>query len=183
MAFLLETPRLILREWTESDVPELVPLIGAREVAETTLRIPHPYQEEHARKFIASLPKENELRLAIRLRSDGRLLGGIGLHPQVEHQRAELGYWIGVPFWGNGYATEAARELVRYGFETLKLNRIFAGHFEGNPGSRAILLKLRMRYEGCARQSVVKWGKPMDVHIYAILREEHADSTAQSEIQ
>ena len=92
MAFLLETPRLILREWTESDVPELVPLIGAREVAETTLRIPHPYQEEHARKFIASLPKENELRLAIRLRSDGRLLGGIGLHPQVGHQRAELGY-------------------------------------------------------------------------------------------
>jgi ribosomal-protein-alanine N-acetyltransferase len=183
MAFLLETPRLILREWTESDVPELVPLIGAREVAETTLRIPHPYQEEHARKFIASLPKENELRLAIRLRSDGRLLGGIGLHPQVEHQRAELGYWIGVPFWGNGYATEAARELVRYGFETLKLNRIFAGHFEGNPGSRAILLKLGMRYEGCARQSVVKWGKPMDVHIYAILREEYADSTAQSEIQ
>jgi len=183
MAFLLETPRLILREWTESDVPELVPLIGAREVAETTLRIPHPYQEEHARKFIASLPKENELRLAIRLRSDGRLLGGIGLHPQVGHQRAELGYWIGVPFWGNGYATEAARELVRYGFETLKLNRIFAGHFEGNPGSRAILLKLGMRYEGCARQSVVKWGKPMDVHIYAILREEYADSTAQSEIQ
>jgi len=183
MAFLLETPRLILREWTESDVPELVPLIGAREVAETTLRIPHPYQEEHARKFIASLPKENELRLAIRLRSDGRLLGGIGLHPQVEHQRAELGYWIGVPFWGNGYATEAARELVRYGFETLKLNRIFAGHFEGNPGSRAILLKLGMRYEGCARQSVVKWGKLMDVHIYAILREEYADSTAQSEIQ
>ena len=183
MAFLLETSRLILREWTASDVPELVPLIGAREVAETTLRIPHPYQEEHARKFIASLPNENELRLAIRLRSDGRLVGGIGLHPQVEHQRAELGYWIGVSFWGNGYATEAARELVRYGFETLKLNRIFAGHFEGNPGSRAILLKLGMRYEGCARQSVVKWGKPMDVHIYAILREEYGDSTAQSEIR
>jgi len=183
MPFLLETPRLILREWTESDVPELVPLIGAREVAETTLRIPHPYREEHARKFIASLPKENELRLAIRLCSDGRLVGGIGLHPQVEHQRAELGYWIGVPCWGNGYATEAARELVRYGFETLKLNRIFAGHFEGNPGSRAILLKLGMRYEGCARQSVVKWGKPMDVHIYAILREEYGDSTAQSEIR
>jgi ribosomal-protein-alanine N-acetyltransferase len=173
MAILLETSRLILREWIESDISELVPLIGAREVADTTLRIPYPYDEEHARKFIASVPKGNELRLAIRLRGDGRLVGGIGLHPNMEHQRAELGYWIGVPFWGKGYATEAAREVVRYGFETFKLNRIFAGHFEGNPGSRAILLKLGMRYEGCARQSVLKWGKPMDVHIYAILREEH----------
>src|SRR5689334_20190397 len=107
MAILLETARLILREWMESDIAELVPLIGAREVAETTLRIPHPYVEEHARDFIASVPKENELRLAIHLRKDGRLAGGIGLHPHMEHQRAELGYWIGVPFWGNGYATEA----------------------------------------------------------------------------
>src|SRR5262249_19769776 len=171
MAIVLETSRLILREWMESDIPELVPLIGAREVAEMTLRIPYPYEEEHARKFIASVPKENELRLSIRLRNDGRLVGEIGLHPLMEHQRAELGYWIGVPFWGKGYATEAAREVMRYGFETLKLNRIFGGVFENNAASRAILLKLGMQYEGCARQSVVKWGKPTDVHIYAILRE------------
>lgn len=176
MAIVLETPRLILREWIESDVPELVPLIGAREVAETTLRIPYPYEEKHARDFIASQPKQNELRLAIQLRSDRRLAGGIGLHPQMEHQRAELGYWIGVPFWRHGYATEAAREVVRYGFETLNLNRIFGGLFEGNAASRAILLKLGMQYEGCARQSVVKWGKPTDVHIYAILREEYRRS-------
>jgi ribosomal-protein-alanine N-acetyltransferase len=173
MAIRLETSRLILREWRDSDIPELVPLIGAQEVAETTLRIPHPYEEQHARDFIASLPKGNELRLAIQLRSNGRLAGGIGLHPKMEHRRAELGYWIGVPFWSNGYATEAAREVVRFGFETLKLNRIFGGLFEGNAASRAILLKLGMHYEGCARQSVVKWGKPTDVHIYAILREEY----------
>jgi RimJ/RimL family protein N-acetyltransferase len=173
MPIVLETPRLLLREWAESDIPELVPLIGAREVAEMTLRIPYPYQEEHARKFVASSPRQNELRLAIRLRGAGTLVGGIGLHPQIEHQRAELGYWIGVPFWGNGYATEAAREVVRYGFESLKLNRIFGGCFGENAASRAILLKLGMQYEGCARQSVVKWGKPADVHIYAILRDEH----------
>ncbi len=176
MTPILQTPRLILREFVESDIPELVPLIGAREVAETTLRIPHPYEEKHAREFIASAPKENELRLAIRLRSDGRLVGGIGLHPQMEHQRAELGYWIGVPFWGNGYATEAACEVIRYGFEDLKLHRIFAGHFEGNGASRAVLLKLGMRHEGCARESVVKWGRFMDVQIYSILRDEHVRS-------
>src|SRR5581483_2473977 len=176
MTPILQTPRLILREFVESDIPELVPLIGAREVAETTLRIPHPYEEKHAREFIASAPKENELRLAIRLRSDGRLVGGIGLHPQMEHQRAELGYWIGVPFWGNGYATEAACEVIRYGFEDLKLHRIFAGHFEGNGESRAVLLKLGMRHEGCARESVVKWGRFVDVQIYSILRDEHVRS-------
>ncbi|HKW17906.1 MAG TPA: GNAT family protein [Terriglobales bacterium] len=174
MPHLLETTRLVLREFSESDIRELVPLIGAREVAATTLRIPHPYEEKHAREYIASTPKENELRLAIRLRSDGRLIGGIGLHPQMENRRAELGYWVGVPFWGNGYATEAAREVIRYGFEDLKLNRIFAGHFEGNPASRSVLLKLGMQYEGCARQSAVKSGKSIDVHVYAILREEYA---------
>jgi RimJ/RimL family protein N-acetyltransferase len=173
MPHQLETQRLILRDFSESDIPELAPLVGAREVAETTLRIPHPYEEKHAREFLASTPKENELRLAIRLRSDGCLIGGIGLHPQMEHQRAELGYWIGVPFWGNGYATEAAREVVRYGFENLKLHRIFAGHFEGNPASRAVLLKLGMKYEGCAQQSVIKWGKFIDVHIYALLRHQY----------
>jgi [ribosomal protein S5]-alanine N-acetyltransferase len=176
MVHSLETPRLILREFSESDIAELVPLIGAREVAKTTLRIPHPYEERHAREFIASVAKEHELRLAIRRRSDGRLIGGIGLHPQMEHSRAELGYWIGVPFWGNGYATEAARKIMGYGFETLKLNRIFAGHFDGNAASGGVLLKLGMRYEGCARQSVLKWGKFMDVHLYAILREEYSPS-------
>lgn len=176
MTHLLQTARLILREFSESDIPELVPLIGAREVATTTLRIPHPYEEKHAREYIASTPKENELRLAIRLRNDGRLVGGIGLHPQMEHLRAELGYWIGVPFWGNGYATEAAREVMRYGFEELKWNRIFAGHFKGNEASRAVILKLGMKYEGCARQSVVKSGNFVDVEVYAVLRDEYTRS-------
>jgi RimJ/RimL family protein N-acetyltransferase len=172
MSHSLETPRLILREFTSSDIPELLPLIGARDVAKTTLRIPHPYEEKHAREFLASIPKENELRLAIRLR-DGRLVGGIGLHPQMEHQRAELGYWIGVPFWGTGYATEAASEVIRYGFEDLRLHRIFAGHFEGNAASRSVLLKVGMRHEGCARESVLRWGKFINVELYAILRNEH----------
>ncbi|HZQ18981.1 MAG TPA: GNAT family protein [Terriglobales bacterium] len=176
MSFFLETPRLILREYADADIPKLVSLIGAPEVAATTLRIPHPYEEKHAREFLSSIAKENELRLGISLQNDGRLIGGIGLHPQMQHRRAELGYWIGVPFWGNGYATEAAREVVRYGFEHLKLQRIFAGHFEGNGASRSVLLKLGMRYEGCARQSVVKSGKSIDVHVYAILREEYAGS-------
>jgi RimJ/RimL family protein N-acetyltransferase len=171
MAHSLETPRLILREFSESDIPELVPLIGAREVAATTLRIPHPYEEKHAREFFATTPKENELRLAIRLRSTGRLCGGIGLHPDPELQRAELGYWIGVPFWGNGYATEAARAVIGYGFEKLKLDRIFASHFKGNEKSGRVLQKIGMHYEGSVRHGVMKAGKLLDLETYAIVRE------------
>jgi len=157
----------------ESDIPELVPLIGAREVAVTTLRIPHPYEERHAKEFLASAIEENELRLVIRLRRDGRLCGGIGLHPDDQHQRAELGYWIGVPFWGSGYATEAARAVVRYGFEHLNFNRIFAAHFAGNDASARVLQKIGMQYEGRMRQAIRKWHKFIDLERYAILREDY----------
>jgi [ribosomal protein S5]-alanine N-acetyltransferase len=169
---LIETPRLQMRPWKESDIPELVPLIGAREVAATTLRVPHPYEEKHAREFLASIAKENELRLAIRLRSDGRLCGGGGLHPEAPHRRAELGYWIGVPYWGNGYATEAAKAVARYGFEQIQLNRIFANHFKHNPASGNVLRKIGMKYEGCLRQHVLKWGEFVDLELYSILRGE-----------
>jgi RimJ/RimL family protein N-acetyltransferase len=169
---VIETARLNLRSFTESDIPGLVRLIGAREVAATTLRIPHPYEERHAREFLASVPKENELRLAIERRSDRQLCGGIGLHPESQHRRAELGYWLGVPFWRNGYATEAAMAVVRYGFEKLELNRIFASHFEGNIASAGVLKKIGMRHEGCMRKHICKWGTYLDSELYAILHHE-----------
>jgi ribosomal-protein-alanine N-acetyltransferase len=171
-SLVVETDRLTLNHFSEADIPELVPLIGTREVAANTLRIPHPYEEKHAREFLASVAKENELRLAIRLRSDGRICGGIGLHPDMQHLRAELGYWIGVPYWGNGYATEAARAVVRHGFEQFGLNRIFASHFKDNQASGNILRKIGMKHEGCMRQAILKWGNFIDVEMYSILREE-----------
>jgi len=169
---LIETTRLQLCTWTEDDIPELIALIGVREVAATTLRIPHPYQERHAREFLATVAKQNELRLSIRQRSDRLLCGGICLHPEAQHSHAELGYWIGVPYWGKGYATEAAKAVVRYGFEQIKLNRIFAHHFKHNPASGKVLRKIGMKYEGCMRQHVRKWDEFVDLELYAILREE-----------
>ena len=117
----LETARLRLRPYTEADIPELLPLIGTREVAATTLRIAHPYTEQDARDFLQLAKDPDKLWLAITLRSDGHQIGGIGLRVEKQHQHAELGYWLGVPFWGHGYATEAAREILRYGFEMLAL--------------------------------------------------------------
>ena len=96
----------------------------------------------------------------------------MGLHPEMPHRHAELGYWIGVPYWGNGYATEAAKAVVRYGFEQIKLNRIFAHHFKHNPASGKVLRNIGMKYEGCMRQHVLKWGQFVDLELYSILHEE-----------
>ena len=169
---VIETERLRLLSLSESDIAELVPLIGDHRVAATTLRIPHPFRENHAREFLNSPATENELRLGIRLRGSGAFIGGIGLHPYPEHKRAELGYWIGVPYWGQGYATEAARAVVKYGFEIVQLNRIFAGHFKHNPASGKVLQKIGMKYEGCMRQNILKWGNFIDVELYSILKQE-----------
>ncbi len=151
---------------------ELVPLIGTREVAATTLRIPHPYTEQDARAFIAGSLDPGKLWLAITLRSDGRQIGGIGLRVDEHHRHAELGYWLGVPYWGKGYATEAGREMVRYGFEDLKLHRIFASHFGHNPASGKILLKLGMKHEGCQREHLLKWDQFVDSVLYGMSQQE-----------
>jgi RimJ/RimL family protein N-acetyltransferase len=168
----LETARLRLRPYTDADVAELLPLIGTREVATTTLRIAHPYTEQDARDFFALLQGTRKIWLAITLRGDGRQIGGIGLTVDEQHQNAELGYWLGVPYWGQGYATEAAQEMLRYGFEDLRLHRIFASHFKHNPASGRILKKLGMRYEGCQREHIRKWDQFVDSELYGMLQRE-----------
>jgi len=169
----LRTKRLILRPFTPVDIPELIPLIGAREVAATTRRIPYPYTEADAKEFISSAQDGREINLAVALLSSLRLVGGAILRPDLAHQHAELGYWIGVPHWGNGYATEAARELVRYGFEELRLHRIYASHTASNPASGKVLGKVGMRREGRMRGHLVKWGQFQDLEFYGMLREEY----------
>jgi len=168
----LETQRLRIRPYTEQDIAELVPLIGSREVAATTLRIAHPYTERDARAFLELAEEPDKLWLAITLRADRRQIGGIGLRIDHDQQHAELGYWLGVPYWGQGYATEAARSLMRYGFEELGLHRMFASHFRHNPASGEVLKKIGMRHEGCQREHIRKWGKFVDSELYGILREE-----------
>ena len=168
----LQTERLNLRPYCEADIPELVTLVGAREVAATTLRIAHPYTAQDARKFLELAKENDKLWLAITTKADGRQIGGIGLRIDQEQQHAELGYWLGVPYWGKGYATEAARELVRYGFEELGLHRIFASHFRHNPASGRILKKIGMSHEGCQREHLRKWDQFVDSELYGMLRRE-----------
>jgi len=169
---ILETTRLRIRPYREADIAELLPLVGAREVAATTLRIAHPYSERDARKFLELAKEPDKLWLAITTKVDGRQIGGIGLRVDQEHKHAELGYWLAVPYWGKGYATEAGRELLRYGFEELEMHRIFASHFGQNPASGRVLKKIGMKHEGCQREHLHKWGEFVDSELYGILRRE-----------
>jgi ribosomal-protein-alanine N-acetyltransferase len=172
MPVTLQTDRLILRPYSEADIPELLPLVGARDVAATTLRIAHPYTQQDAEAFLELARDPDKIWLAIILRADGRQIGGIGLRVDQQQKHAELGYWLGVSYWGKGYATEAARAMVRYGFEDLGLHRIFATHFKHNEASGRILRKLGMRYEGCQREHLLKWGQFVDSEMYGLLRQE-----------
>lgn len=169
---VIETSRLILRPYSETDIATLVTLLAPKEIAATTLRIAHPYTEEHARDFLIHARSPDKLWLAITRRSDGQLCGGIGLMLKPEHQQAELGYWVGVPYWGLGYATEAARAMVHHGFHDLKLHRIAAMCMTRNPASARILLKLGMLHEGHLREAQNKWGEYVDVDCYGMLRKE-----------
>ena len=101
-----------------------------------------------------------------------KLVGAIGLNIERRFNQAELGYWIGKPFWNRGYATEAAIAVIRFGFASLDLNRIASRHFSRNPASGRVMQKAGLRHEGTARQSMIKWGKYEDLQLYAILRED-----------
>jgi [ribosomal protein S5]-alanine N-acetyltransferase len=166
---------LVLRSLTIADAPEVARLAGRREIADTTISIPHPYSEQLARNWIAARTGQDgagkETAFAITLRSDGRLIGAVGLREiDTEHSQAEMGFWIGVDWWGQGYATEAARAMVHFAFEELNLNRVYAHHMVRNPASGRVLKKIGMRREGLLRQRVRKWGVFEDVVVLAILR-------------
>jgi [ribosomal protein S5]-alanine N-acetyltransferase len=175
----LETQRLILRPLALRDAPTLSRLAGRREIADTTISIPHPYSEEQARQWIASaadlFAKGKSVVFGTQLKRNRHLTGTIGLRNiDEEHSQAELGFWVAVECWGQGYTTEAARAVVGFGFKRLGLNRVYAHHMVRNPASGRVLAKIGMKPEGLLRQRVRKWGIFEDVVLMAVLRQEWA---------
>lgn len=174
------TERLVLRACRLEDAARVALLAGAPEVARTTLLIPHPYSLEQARGWLAThrraLERGEAVTYAITAREDvagaerDEVIGMIGLRADQRHSRAELGYWMGVPFWGKGYASEAAAALVRHGLETLGLRRIFAYHFGGNEASGRVLRKAGLKPEGVQVGHILKNGVPQDDVMYGVTR-------------
>jgi ribosomal-protein-alanine N-acetyltransferase len=174
------TERLILRPYRLEDTKELQRLIGERDVVKTLTNVPYPYEDGMGEEWIngrqESFEQGKTVDLAITHRQEGFFIGGISLmNIDQPSERAEIGYWIGKPYWRNGYGTEAAKAIVKYGFETLGLHRINCRHFGNNPASGRILKKIGMKHEGCQRQTYKKWGKFEDFELYGILRSEYEE--------
>jgi len=173
----LATSRLLLRPFRRSDAEAVWKLAGAREIAQYTLHIPHPYELQMAVTWIAShadrFAAGEGVTLAVTLQDGGELVGAMGLSVDGENDTGELGYWIGLPYWGRGYATEAARALLTYGFAELDLHRLYACHLAPNVASGRVMQKLGMVREGTLRGHVAKWGKRYDLVMYGLLRSEH----------
>lgn len=168
----LTTERLVLRPLGPGDAAPIQRLAGAREVALNTLKIPHPYPDGAAEEFIAACASDGNVHFAITLREDTQLIGMVSLLMKPENNRAEVGYWIGVPWWGRGYATEAVGAILVHGFEVLGLNRIYAAYFARNVASGRVMQKNGMRHEGTLRQHLRKWDEYVDLEFYGILRSE-----------
>jgi ribosomal-protein-alanine N-acetyltransferase len=177
---MLETERLVLRLLKLEDAERVEELASDYDVAKTTLTIPHPYPKGSSKQFISSMvdaEKEGKIVIfAVINKEDKRLIGIINISNNKTHERGELAYWIGKPFWGKGFGTEAANAILKLGFEELHLNRIFAAAFTNNPGSWRIMEKIGMKYEGTLKQHVVKWGEYKDLTYYGILADEFFES-------
>lgn len=173
---LLTTERLILRPFRPSDAQRVQELAGKREVADTTLTIPHPYPDGAAEAWIAKHAAEwrdgKSAVYAVTEEAGGALVGAIGLSIDRQHANAELGYWIAPEAWNRGYATEAGAAILSLAFERLGLQRVDARHFLRNESSGRVMQKLGMKLEGIHRQSLKKWDVFEDAARYAIVRED-----------
>lgn len=162
---------LTLRPLAFTDAPQILEYAGSRDVAATTLHIPHPYPPEDADIFIAATQDnmQNGRGFTFAITRDDMLIGCIAVGIQPDNNLGELGYWLGKPYWGMGYTTEAARRMIAFSFDELLLNRVFARCFTHNPASARVMEKAGMRYEGTLRQHVRKAGTYYDLHCYGIL--------------
>lgn len=172
----LTTDRLLLRRFDLADAPEIQILASDARIAAYTLTIPHPYPEGAALEFINRTHERAAqgiaIQLAVTLKADQAVIGSVNLRPHLLKQSAEIGYWVGVPYWGQGYITEAASAIIQYAFHVLDLRRVYAKHLTDNAASGRVMQKAGMTHEGTMRQHVYKNGSFHDVAYYSILRTE-----------
>jgi [ribosomal protein S5]-alanine N-acetyltransferase len=147
MSSVLKTKRLTLRELTPADLPRIAQLAGDWDVARMTARVPYPYSVTDAYKWFRGLDRGEVVRV---IEHDGVLIGMCGYTLQ-DGDAAEIGYWIGRPWWGQGFATEAAGELVRLCLKTTRVSKLTCCHFADNPASARIIEKLGFKRLGPCR--------------------------------
>jgi RimJ/RimL family protein N-acetyltransferase len=167
---VLTQDNITLRPLELGDISELAALANNKNIWNNVRdQMPHPYSEKDAMRFVdLKMHQEQDYVFAIVFK--GKFSGMVGLHPQKDIYRlsAELGYWIGEPYWGNGLASKAVDMIVKFGFDELKLNRIFAGVFEHNDASKRVLEKNGFIKEGVSIKAAIKNGVILDEWRYGI---------------
>jgi len=170
----LHTERLELRPFYDTDADTVQHLLQCKEIAAFTRSIDHPYPDGAAKVWIGehSANWKNGISavFAICLKeSPQSVMGAIGLELNSQDENAELGYWMGQPFWGHRYCTEAARKIVDFGFDHFGLKKIHAHHVARNPASGRVLQKIGMKKEGYLESHIKKWGVFEDVVFYGLV--------------
>ena len=151
---VIETERLRIRSLRDDDLPDLVALIGNWEVVRWVSSVPHPYTEADGREWIARVQQDHATghprRFAIALKETDRLIGGVGIDGSTcdESEEPALGYWLGEPHWGNGYAREAVAAIIDHGLRTLGMETIRAYTDPSNVASQKVLLRCGLKKVG-----------------------------------
>lgn len=168
----LHTNRLTLRPMHMRDIDAIHALAGDWHIAKSCPNIPHPYPRRAAIALITCTRSNlnNGTAYVLAITHKGQLIGCIGLtlEPAATHPQAELGYWLGRCYWGQGYATEAAQRLLHFGFADLNLQRVDALCFADNNASRRVLAKIGMVHEDTLTQHHHHWGEWKDCTRYGL---------------
>lgn len=162
-----------LRRWRPADIDALVRYADNRKIwLNLRDRFPHPYTRTDAEAWISLCDKETEPILQFAIDLNGGAIGGIGFERMIDVHRmtAEVGYWLGEPFWGRGIASAALAEATPYAFTSLGLQRLQAMVFEGNAASMRVLEKNGFELEGRLKHYIFKDGRLLDAMLYARLR-------------
>ncbi len=174
MSFILESERLLLRPPGRRDVPAIVPLANDYDVAKNLSKLPHPYTAQDGEDFVAMTEEKRaagtDFTFAITRKSDGAVMGCIGLHPG--DGTFEFGYWLGQAYWRYGYATEAARRVVLFAFEDLEAASVWAGWYHDNPRSGHVLAKLGCQPKGFEKRHCLARGMEIGCNVVTLTREQ-----------
>jgi ribosomal-protein-alanine N-acetyltransferase len=168
----ITTRRLTLRLLCPDDAAAIQRLAGAKEVADTTLRIPHPYEDGEAERFIAQSDEwfRQDAGLHLAILHDKGLIGVIGFTLEAGGC-AEVGYWIGVPYWNQGFATEALEAAVEFAFTDTSITLVHACHFSRNAASGRVLEKAGFHWQRNQTHVCMKAGKPEPAERFTLERE------------
>ncbi|WP_377890169.1 GNAT family N-acetyltransferase [Alkalihalobacillus sp. R86527] len=172
----LDAERIVLRTFKEDDAARIQELANNKEVA-SIIGLPHPYELAHAKEWIDIQPgliqEGTEYPLAVYSKNHDAIIGTVCIRIDKKNNQGELGYWIGRPFWGKGYATEAVKRMIDFGFVELRLNKVWATAITRNEGSIKVLKNAGMEQEGILRENRFVLGTYEDAAMYGVLKREY----------